>query len=208
VNHEIVVASSEGGWLDTGSRCGSGPTDTANMPCAAGSTAAIRAVAVEIAASHPDRVDKLVLNNCPYWKYDENRLREFDHYPQVPLQADGSHLLVKWQGVARSIEGASLEDIQRAVVVRLLNQLSPQRGEESHFAVFTYKSQAQLPAVKSPTLVLTTPGGSFHRRQQDVVNTLPRARLVELPDVPSNFIQTRPHLLAAVALPFLEGPGL
>lgn len=165
-------------------------------------------VAVEIAATHPERVDKLVLNNQPYWKYDENRLREFEHYPQVPLQDDGSHLLRIWQGVARQLEGAPLEDIQRRVVLRLQNQLSPKHGEESHFAVFTYKSQARFPLVQSPTLVFTIPSGSFHRRQPDVVNTLPRGKLMELPDVPPNFLYFKPHLFAAAVLPFLEDPGV
>ena len=160
-------------------------------------------VAVEMAASHPERIDKLFLNNCPYWKYDVNRLRSFDDYPQVELREDGSHLLEKWEGVAKGLEGASLAEIQRNVIVKLQAQLSPQRGEETHFAVFTYKTQTRLPLVQSPTLVLTTPVGSFHRRAQDVKDTIPNSKLLEIPDLPSNFLQRRPHIYASAVLGFL-----
>ena len=165
-------------------------------------------VAVEIAASQPKRVDKLILNNPPYWKYDGNRLREFDHYPQIPLREDGGHLIGKWEGVAGSLEGVPISDIQRNVIMKLQAQLSPQHGEETHFAVFTYKSQTRLPLIKSPTLVLTTPSGSFHRRAKDVSDTIPNSKLVEIPDLPTNFIQLKPHVFAAVILDFLLDPDV
>ena len=165
-------------------------------------------VAVEIAASHPERVDTLVLNNCPYWKYDGNRLREFDNYPQYSLQEDGSHLLQKWEGAAKSLPDASLREIQEHVIIKLQAQLSPQHGEETHFAVFTYKTQTRLPLIKSPTLVMTTQSGGFHRRAKDVSDAIPNSKLLEIPDLPSNFLILRPHQFAAAVLGFLSDPDV
>ena len=165
-------------------------------------------VAGEVAAEYPERVDKLVLHNCPYWKYLPNQLRYFGDYLPVEFTADGSHLLEKWQRATQGREDVPLEEIQRDVLIMLQAQLSPKRGEESHHAVFTYEAQLRLPLVKSPTLVMTTEGGGFHRRAEDVHNALPQSKLVNIPNVPSNFVQHAPWEYAAVVLDFLKNAGI
>ena len=161
-------------------------------------------VAVEVAAIAPERVDKLILYNCPYWKDEDSRQRFPGDYPPIELEADGSHLMDKWQSSAGALEGAPLAEVQRGVIARLQAQLSPKRGEETHDAVFMYDVQPRLPLVKSPTLVLkvTREGGEiFHPYAEEVKNAIPQSQLLTLPD--AAHVQLRPWDFASPVVAFL-----
>jgi pimeloyl-ACP methyl ester carboxylesterase len=108
-------------------------------------------IAVEIAASYPKRVDKLILHGCLYPDPKTmNGLQEFSNKNRMQLKEDGSHLMTLWQNKHRN---SNLVMCQRAVVNYLSSGLGL-RAEDGHTALFTYDIGAKLPMIKSPTLLL------------------------------------------------------
>ena len=167
-------------------------------------------VAVEMAASSPGRVDRLVLFGCPYWKDEAARLKaqQGPLFRPTEVQGDGSHIANVWAHYERQLQGAPPEDIQRAVVDALLSQLSPCRGQEAHYALLRYDTPARLPMVQSPTLVLTAPGDGFFRWAGEVEERLPRAKVQVIPDTNGHASRLRPREFADAVVEFLNDPGV
>ena len=167
-------------------------------------------VAVEMAASNPSRVDKLMLFGCPYWKDEAARLKaqESAIFTAVDLRGDGSHIASVWAHYERQLPGAAPEEVQRAVVDALLSQLSPGRGQEAHYALLRHDTQARLPMVRSPTLVLTAPNDGFYRWVSEVKERLPRAKVQVIPDTSGHASRLRPREYADALLAFLKNSGL
>lgn len=78
------------------------------------------AIATEVAASYPDRVEKLVLVGSPDWE-EENRvsLRQ-KKSPAVELTTDGSHSLEVWEQRRQlATNSTSVEILHRAAMSAL-----------------------------------------------------------------------------------------
>lgn len=161
-------------------------------------------VGVELAASRPDRVDRLILLGCPYWKYEANRLQCFELEEFQPLEPkqDGSHLLEIWQWVSEGVE--LVEEVQRGTIDYLKAQAAPKRGQEGHYALFQYDVQPRLSLIQSPTLVLTTPGEIFHRRATDVHRLISESKVVVLDEGDQWLSRQRPGKFAEAVLAFLD----
>lgn len=108
-------------------------------------------IAVEMAASRPDRVQKLVLSGCP--DYDpEVRAEKLKNVAPASLAADGSHFAKAWARVAPYRTGwATTEQTDRAA------QDTLKAGPNYYFAyvaVFSYDVRARIPAITAPTLLI------------------------------------------------------
>lgn len=173
-------------------------------------------VAAEIAASAPERVSSLVLHLPPYWKHPGNRLRSFEFFPIKEMEIDGSHVLRKWEMLAKQANttGVSIEQMQELLIRLLRNQLQIKRGEDGHYAVFTYDIQPRLPLIKNPTLVLTREKGLFQRRAQDVKDAIPRSKLHTLSEhaslIPNHEFGLKENAqeYGDALLAFLSDPGV
>ncbi|MFN8534129.1 MAG: alpha/beta hydrolase [Dehalococcoidia bacterium] len=120
------------------------------------------ATACEFAASQPEKVTKLILNGPPVYTDDE-RLRRLDRAPTgpMPLQADGSHLMQRWQRrIAASPGWSDLEAMQRGVVQTLYAGNYDWYG---HRAAFEYRMMPRLLSLTVPTLILTNTGEDLYQ---------------------------------------------
>lgn len=161
-------------------------------------------IALEVAASAPERVEKVVIYNCPYFTDDSSRQQFLDDNPPKEIQWDGAHLEEKWQGTIKALGSAPIDDVQRNLIFRLQAQMSPKRGEEGHEAITRYNVAAKLPNVQSPTLVLSLPGtsgGRFQKYAEEISNAIPLGSHLVLPE--EAHLYRKPWEFAAPVLDFL-----
>lgn len=105
-------------------------------------------VSVEAAATHPDRVDNLVLSGVVYMD-EESRQELSAIFKQWHVQPDGSHFMEKWTRFADWISDPGL--IQRCLVDLFR---AGETSEFGHFAVAEYHMEDRLPRVRARTRLL------------------------------------------------------
>lgn len=132
------------------------------------------AIAVELAVTYPERVDKLILSGCPYYA-DEMRelLVRDERFQPVEIKEDGSHLMKMWQ-IAKSYSPESKPGVWNKVVVN--NLKAGEDAEDGHHAAFRYETQRRLPLIKSPTLVLSGSRDVFYKRVEIIKSLIPQSR--------------------------------
>jgi pimeloyl-ACP methyl ester carboxylesterase len=122
-------------------------------------------IAVEVAASHPELVERLVLASCPNYHPDVLRERpSVFNFGREEIGEDGSHLLELWQRYRTIMPQAKPQNLQRTILGYLL---AGPKAHDGHQAVFRYKVEDRLPLLKCPTLLIS--GGEediFHERME------------------------------------------
>ncbi len=109
-------------------------------------------IALEVAASYPDRVDKLVLSSAPYVDAKDREMRKTrPPIDEVELKEDGSHLAELWQR-RMAFYPKNRPDLLTRFVRDALKVWD--RMEEGHQAVNAYKMEDKTPLIKAPTLVI------------------------------------------------------
>lgn len=105
-------------------------------------------VAVEVAATHPDRVDKMVLSGPMY--VDEAMRKAWEPlFVQWHVKPDGSHLSEKWKKFSDWTPEPGL-------VHRMVRDLvrAGETSEYGHFAALNYHMEDRLPLVDKPALLI------------------------------------------------------
>jgi len=109
-------------------------------------------IGVEVAASYPERVEKLVLSSTPYVDAeDRERRKTRPPIDEVKFKEDGSHLTELWQK-RTPFYPKNRPDLLTRLVIDALKV--GDRMEEGHQAVSRYKMEDKVPLIKAPTLVL------------------------------------------------------
>ncbi len=109
-------------------------------------------IAVEVAASYPDVVDKLVLSSTPYVDAeDRERRKTLPPIDRVETAPDGSHLSELWRK-RMAFYPKNRPDLLTALVIDALKV--GERMEEGHEAVNRYRMEEKVPLIKAPTLVM------------------------------------------------------
>ncbi|GIW07038.1 MAG: hypothetical protein KatS3mg060_1843 [Dehalococcoidia bacterium] len=157
------------------------------------------ALALELAARHPDRVTKLILGACPVIDDREAWLRAAT---VTPLQPTGSHLTTLWRGYA---DGAyrgwgTLEQVQRATIDSAT--AGPVQAHYAHQAVAELDVRMRIPAVAAPTLLVYGARGPFAGRQTEITPLFRTAERMEL-DCGPLIMQERPDELCRIVTDFL-----
>lgn len=110
------------------------------------------AIAVEIAALHPERVDRLVLSGLAAFTPDE-RAAGPEQRPVRRLLPDGSHFTTTWQRSQQSMGGwITTEQLQRIVTDVFRN--SPNAVRYAELAVYEQDLEVRLRSIAAPTLLL------------------------------------------------------
>lgn len=107
------------------------------------------ALALQVAATHPDRVQKLALSG-PCLLDDALRERLPKAAAHLPIAQDGGHLKAIWDRIAAKDDEASLELRQRET---LAGAASGIRYAQAYQAVVDVDTAAQLKSLACPTLV-------------------------------------------------------
>lgn len=105
-------------------------------------------IAVELAACWPGRVERVVLSG-PVYTDAAGRAELAQFFRQWTVQADGSHLLDKWQKLQRWLPQPEL--VQRCVVDLFR---AGSASEQGHFAVAEYRMEDRLAQLRCPALLL------------------------------------------------------
>ncbi len=160
-------------------------------------------LAVELATSAPDRVDKLILSG-PICLNEEQRGERLKRLPLMELNEDGSYLKKTWDYLSVRQQGDSLdlESRHRLLVWRL--KAGP-RFIDARTAVFRYDLPSRLPLVKSPTLVLKGEEDIMKDTAEPAVQLLKRATLRTIPGAKNWFEYQNHQEVAEHVLAFLRG---
>ncbi len=170
------------------------------------------AIACEVAAAYPDRVESLVVYGVPQYEEPYEALRA--RITQFPLREDGAHLMEMWDDITGRVrEGLfprpytqeALEIIQREVLWKLM---AGERYGEGYEAIYTYDILERLPLIQAPTLVMSGLQDTLRRALEPVAAHIPRVktRVVEGGSYFTTFDD--PELLSREILDFLANPGV
>jgi pimeloyl-ACP methyl ester carboxylesterase len=109
-------------------------------------------IAVDVAASYPERIDKLMLSSTPYVDADDRKKRKtHPAIDAVESKEDGSHLTELWKK-RMPFYPKNRPDLLTRFVIDALKV--GDRLEEGHQAVNEYIMEVKTPLIKSPTLVV------------------------------------------------------
>jgi pimeloyl-ACP methyl ester carboxylesterase len=160
-------------------------------------------IGVEVAASYPDRVEKLILSSTPYVDAeDRERRKTRPPIDDVQPKEDGTHLAELWQRRA-PFYPKNRPDLLTRFVLDALKIWG--RVEEGHQAVNRYKMEEKTPLIKAPTLVLagTEDPFSFPRMtplSEHISGSIP----VEIRGGMVPMVDQMPETFARIVLNFLD----
>lgn len=160
-------------------------------------------IAAEVAASYPDRVDKLILSSTPYVDA-EDRARRKTRPPidEVKTKEDGSHLTELWQR-RLPFYPKNQPDLLRRFVLDALKVWD--RVEEGHRAVNVYRMEDKVVRIKSPTLVLAGTEDPFsYPRMKPLAESIKGSTMVEVKGGMVPMVDQMPEAFAKAVLSFLE----
>jgi pimeloyl-ACP methyl ester carboxylesterase len=163
-------------------------------------------IAVEVAVTRPERVDKLVLSGCPLYEPGvPEKLLQDDRFQPMVAKDDGSHIIKMWQ-VAKGYSPASRPEVLTKVVAN--NLRIGAQAEDGHHAAFKYRPQERLPLLDCPTLVMSGTRDVFIKKLDAAKNLIrrSRAKVLEGGGVWVGF--EMPEEFAAAVFEFLEHPGV
>ncbi len=131
--------------------------------------------ACELAASAPERVDKLIASKPILWFDNDSRRERLARVTPLVLTEDGGYLQETWEDFVGRQQGDAIDlDIKhREITWRL--KAGP-RYVDTIKAVFTHALQDRLPLIEAPTLVIA---GEFERGvdgAKAAAELIPRAR--------------------------------
>ena len=176
-------------------------------------------IAAEMAVQFPQRVRRLVLFAMPMWLTGDERTRRMAEARKAALitpKADGSHVLdaLKFafgRNVDKSspVENVDFEYMNDWIVDAL--KAGPTMTEMA-LKVYAYISEARLPLIKAPTLVVGLGGQLIPwyitpDRAKLMHSLIPDSKFVVIdgPDADHRIWYARPKEVAETILPFLEG---
>jgi pimeloyl-ACP methyl ester carboxylesterase len=161
------------------------------------------AIALELAASRADRVDRLVLSSTPLVDEEFRRLRA-DAGPvvdEVEPSDDGSHAAALWRGRMGFYPPGRSDLLTRFLVDALR---AGELAAEGHRAVARYVMEHRLPLVRCPVLVVAGTADPFaHPHLRPLADRLPGSRVSEIAGGMVPLPDQLPEEFAAAVLAFL-----
>ncbi len=160
-------------------------------------------IAMELAASHPGRVERLVLSHCSYFdRAKRESLKDRPPIDEVEFKEDGSHLVEMWNRRS-SFYPKGRPDLLLRYFVDALK--AGNKIEEGHHACEAYHMEEKIGLIKCPTLLICGTDDPYAFPDQEklkskikgsVYKTIPGG-MVPLPD-------QMPMEFAHVITPFLS----
>jgi pimeloyl-ACP methyl ester carboxylesterase len=169
--------------------------------------------ALELAAGWPERVERLVLEECFNWI---GRWEALERAHGVEEHADGTHLLGMWES-ARGVslrEASNPSKVSRLTRRRFLDALVGSRpgpdgvtGQDaSTLALSRYPLWERAPLVRAPTLVVHGTSSMLGRAHERLVEAIPNARGIRPPTTYQWTWWVDPELWATELRSFLAEP--
>jgi pimeloyl-ACP methyl ester carboxylesterase len=161
------------------------------------------AIAVEMAAQRPDRVEALVLSACPYVDA-ARRAKEEGRWiiDDVAVRADGQHLAELW-GRRQPFYPEGRHDLLERFMIDALK--AGPRAADGHRVVGRYVMETRLPLVRCPTLVIApTADPHAHPHAPAVAAAIRDSRLIEIEEGMVPLPDHMPQAFAAAVDRFLS----
>ncbi len=155
-------------------------------------------VAAELAIARPTSVRRVVCISVPVPSDAERDAFRRAPWP-VPIAEDGSHLAIEWERTLRGARsGLSLPVLAQLFADKLRSGPNAWWGLN---AAMAYPARERLGRLTQPALIVRPRDGWWQGtlRARELV---PRARLVELPEVGEEALQSAPERIAEVLVDF------
>lgn len=165
-------------------------------------------IGIEVASSHPERVDKLVLFE-PVYIDDAVRdnIRKFirTDFKPFEMKLDGSHLTERWQQIQKRNPGMSLDQVNRDM---LDNMKSGKASGAGRALVLNYPMEKRLPLIQAPTFIIwgnqNLPGFPEENKLK-VSQAIPKNRVMNFDGQPN--LRLLAETFAPLITDFLEDSG-
>ncbi len=160
-------------------------------------------VALELAASQPARVERLVLSASPYVDAeDRERRKGRPPIDEVEPRDDGSHLTELWQRRLAFYPKGRPDLLTRFVIDALR---AGEKIEEGHRAVCAYRMETKVGRIRCPTLLVCGTEDPFsYPRMEPLARQIAGSRAVPIPGGTVALVDQLPEAFAAAILPFLR----
>ena len=164
-------------------------------------------VALELAVTWPERVNKLVLSSIGYQPEASEGIvvidpvKDLKFARRVDVKPDGSHLMEWWRRA--SLWGHPLDIVEERALE--YHKAGP-RGEEIHWAGVAYdsKTKTKLPLINCPTLVLSTTHDPWRVFAEAEKQLIPNSKVAIIENGPIDVNRLMPKEFAEVILDFLD----
>lgn len=162
-------------------------------------------IAIELAASHGSRVERLVLSASPYVDAAERERRKarplgVDH---VELRPDGAHLVELWRGRLPFYPKDRPDLLSRLVLDALK---AGEKVEEGHLACAAYRMEDKLGKIRCPTLLVCGTDDPFSfPAMPKLAAAIPGSRAAPIPGGMVPVVDQMPDAFAAAITAFLRG---
>lgn len=159
-------------------------------------------IAAEVAASHPERVERLVLSSTPYVDAEDREQRKTrPSIDEVEAKEDGSHLTALWQK-RMPFYPRDRPDLLTRFVRDALTVWD--HVEQGHNCVNVYRMEEKIPLIQAPTLVLCgTEDFSSYPRMIPLAQSIKGSSVVELKGGMVPMPDQMPQEFAAAVMAFL-----
>jgi pimeloyl-ACP methyl ester carboxylesterase len=159
---------------------------------------------MELAASYPERVERLVLSSSPFVDApDRERRRTGGHrVDHVEPKPDGTHLAELWQGRQRFYPKERPDLLTRFVSDALR---AGEKLVEGHGACSRYRMEEKVGRVRCPTLVTCGTEDPFAFPKAEIVaRHIPGSRLAPIVGGTVALVDEMPEAFARLVLEFLR----
>jgi pimeloyl-ACP methyl ester carboxylesterase len=162
-------------------------------------------IAIEIAASFPSKVEKLVLSGCPYIDEEEREKRRnkkvIDSYES---KIDGSHLIQLWRDRLPYYPKNRPDLLDRFIIDALK---AGRNAAEGHIAVSKYRMEEKISKISCPTLLIAGSADPFaypylNKMRQHILNLV---NVVEIENGTVVLVEQMPEKFADAVINFLSG---
>ncbi|MDZ4372819.1 MAG: alpha/beta hydrolase [Phenylobacterium sp.] len=156
-------------------------------------------IAGALAARHPALVSRLALHGAPAYDAEERVHRLARKHGDHSLKSDGSHLTDRW-AYLKALPGDRMSDEARQMAV-LTYYLNGDLEWYGHTAAYKYDFGAAVPAIRCPTLVMTSRGDPIFGHGRRLASLRPDWSYAEL-DGSTEVIFDRPDSWAGPVAAF------
>jgi len=163
------------------------------------------AVAVALAANHPDHVVTLVLHSPPIYTESERLERLARPRLDQSPKEDGSHLLARWRmSYGKTGNGASLEATHMSTICAMIAGENEWYG---HRAAFAFDLGEALSRTMAPLIVISNTGDIIHHLAKRGLDGKSGARYYEMEGGTSQIIYDEPGRWSDTVLAALKPQG-